>query len=155
MKSHATAQTDCSTRSIRAVQHTPPNRIIAFALLLLAAGATSAVTPDQANEIRFPARPARFVRVLIHASSQGEPCIDELEVFAASGTKNLALASGGAKASASSCLAGYAIHQTAHLNDGRYGNARSWIAAGRRDEWVQIELPQAAADGPLALGAHR
>ncbi len=53
---------------------------------------------------------------------------------------DLALASAGAKATASSCLPGYAIHQIAHLNDGRYGNSQSWIAATSTGEWAQIEL---------------
>jgi hypothetical protein len=39
-------------------------------------------------------------------------------------------------------LPGHAIHQIAHLNDGRYGNSHSWIAAGARNEWAQIELAQ-------------
>ena len=33
----------------------------------------------------------------------------------------------------------------AHLNDGRYGNGHSWIAASAEGEWAQIELPQPAA----------
>ncbi|MBN1815856.1 MAG: discoidin domain-containing protein [Sedimentisphaerales bacterium] len=55
---------------------------------------------------------------------------------------NLALAGAGATAKASSCLPGYPIHQIAHLNDGLYGNSHSWIAAGTRNEWVQIEFPE-------------
>ncbi|HEY5911300.1 MAG TPA: hypothetical protein VJA21_11925, partial [Verrucomicrobiae bacterium] len=43
-----------------------------------------------------------------------------------------------------SCLPGYAIHQVSHLNDGRYGNSHSWIAAGTGSEWAQIELPASA-----------
>ncbi len=44
-----------------------------------------------------------------------------------------------AKAAASSTLPGYAIHQVAHLNDGWYGNSRSWIAA-TMPAWVEIDL---------------
>jgi len=82
------------------------------------------------------------VRFLIHESSQGQPCVDELEVYGPDDESNLALAQRGAKATASSCLPGYAIHQVAHLNDGLYGNDHSWIAAGTRNEWAQIELPR-------------
>jgi hypothetical protein len=92
------------------------------------------IEPDKPNVVSFPAAEARFVRFVIQASSQGEACIDELEVFGPDGGGNLALASAGAKAAASSCLPGYAIHQVAHLNDGRYGNSHSWIAAGTREE---------------------
>ncbi|HUT11183.1 MAG TPA: hypothetical protein VMY42_11845, partial [Thermoguttaceae bacterium] len=70
-----------------------------------------------------------------------QPCIDELEIYGPDGERNLALAGSGAKATASSCLPGYAIHQIPHLNDGLYGNDRSWIAAGAEDQWAQIELP--------------
>lgn len=95
--------------------------------------------------VQFPAQPARFVRFVILESSDGEPCLDELEVYAANESANLALASAGAVASASSCLPGHAIHQVAHLNDGLPGNRHSWIAAGPGPEWAQIELPRPAS----------
>ncbi len=44
-----------------------------------------------------------------------------------------------ARPAASSCLPGYAIHQVAHLNDGRLGNAHSWISAGE-PSWAEIDL---------------
>ena len=97
---------------------------------------------DQPNTISFPPVKARFVRLVIPDSQQSQPCIDELEIYSPKGDKNLALANNGAKATASSCLAGHAIHQIAHLNDGLYGNSHSWIAAGTRNEWAQIELPE-------------
>ncbi len=95
------------------------------------------------NVIEFPARAARFVRLEIAETEGGEPCLDEFEIYGggAGEDRNLALASRGARATASSLLAGYAIHQVGHLNDGRYGNAHSWIAASSRREWAQIELP--------------
>ncbi len=110
------------------------------AWLLLAA--VPAALGDAPTVLTFTPRPARFVRVVIAASSSGQPCLDELEIYGPAGTQNLALASRGAHATASSCLPGYAIHQVAHLNDGLYGNAHSWIAAGEAGEWAQIELPQ-------------
>ena len=101
------------------------------------------VVADKPNAIDFPAARVRFVRLAIHASVEGNVCLDELEVYGPSGGDNLALASRGARASASSCLAGYPIHQVDHLNDGRYGNDHSWIAAGTGEEWAQVELPAA------------
>ncbi len=77
------------------------------------------VAPHTPNRVAFTARPARFVRLMILESEQGQPCIDELEVYGPAGAANLALARGGAKARASSCLAGYPIHQVSHLNDGQ------------------------------------
>ena len=88
---------------------------------------------------------ARFVRFTILATNDGmEPCLDELQIFGPDSGANLALASGGAKASASSLLPGYPIHQIAHLNDGLLGNTHSWISNERGGGWAQIELPQPA-----------
>lgn len=99
------------------------------------------IDPAGPNAIAFDPQPARYVRLVIAASSGGQPGLDELEVYGPGADDNLALAKTGARATASSCLPGYAIHRVAHLNDGRYGNDWSWIAAGERDEWAQIELP--------------
>jgi len=88
----------------------------------------------------FPAIEARFVRFTITRSSASQPCIDELEIF--SGSENLALASKGAKASSDGDFK-HPAHKLAHINDGQYGNAKSWIAA-RNTGWVQIELPKSA-----------
>jgi len=93
--------------------------------------------------LNFPPHKARFVRLVIHKTSgTSQPGIDELEIFGPAGKDNLALAERGAVASASSVIAGYAIHKVEHLNDGKYGNDHSWIAATNKSEWVQIELPQ-------------
>jgi mono/diheme cytochrome c family protein len=87
---------------------------------------------------------ARFVRFTVLATTDGaEPCLDELEVFGPDGETNLALASRGAKASASSLLPGYPIHQVAHLNDGKFGNEWSWISNEKGGGWAQVELPRA------------
>ena len=112
-------------------------------------------TADHPYSVTFPARKARFVRILVHRSSSAQPCIDELEVYGPDGKLNLALASRGAKASASLCLPGYAIHQIAHLNDGRYGNSHSWIAAGKTNEWAQVELAGPAVVSKVVLSRDR
>ena len=127
-------------------------------LLLLAATATAAeptIRPDRPNPITFPAEEARFVRLLIRASSTEQPCIDELEVYGPDGDRNLALAEHGAKASASSCLSGYAIHRVEHLNDGEYGNSHSWIAAGTTREWAAIELPEKSSVARVVFSRDR
>jgi hypothetical protein len=127
--------------------------ILAFAVSLSTlwpTGQAGAAAPvfktDAANDVVFPAQEAKFVRFVILVSSSSQPCIDELEVYGPDGKKNLALARGGAKATASSCLPGHEIHKIEHLNDGLYGNSHSWIAAGEDKEWAQIELP-----GPVTV----
>ena len=124
-------------------------------LVFVAAGLAQDSEADKANEITFPVQEARFVRFLIRQSSQGQPCVDELEVYGPDDESNLALARHGAKATASSCLPGYAIHQIAHLNDGLYGNDHSWIAAGTRNEWAQIELPRAISVARVVFSRDR
>ena len=92
---------------------------------------------------KFAPTKARFVRMTVHATNSAEPCIDELEIFTA-GEKpeNVALASRGTKARASSSLSGFAIHKLEHVNDGRYGNSWSWISNEPGRGWVELELPQ-------------
>jgi hypothetical protein len=86
------------------------------------------------NVDRFAPVSARMIRFTILATSnQIEPCLDEVEVYSAlspGGTppRNVAAASSGGVATASSEYPGAAIHKIAHLNDGRTGNSHSWIS---------------------------
>lgn len=135
--------------------NSPHLPLITVALMLGGLRALAAVEPAKPNVVEFAPQPAKFVRFVIHESSGGQPCLDELEVYGAAATRNLALADSGAKATASSCLAGHAIHQVAHLNDGRHGNSHSWIAAGPGPEWAQIELPRATAISKVIFSRDR
>ena len=99
----------------------------------------------QANRERFRPIKSRFVKFTIDATTGGEPCLDELEVFESksgsrSQPKNVALASRGTIATASSSLPGHEIHQLAHVNDGRYGNSASWISNEPGRGWVMLEF---------------
>lgn len=102
------------------------------------------------NIDRFAPVAARYVRFTIdRTAGGGEPCIDELEVFAdqpgPDGSDiNVALASRGTKAIASGTLPGYPIHQLEHINDGKYGNNHSWISDTSGTGWVELELPEPA-----------
>lgn len=95
------------------------------------------------NMDRFAPRTARFVRFTSLATSQNEPCIDELEIFTTeSSPRNVALASAGAKATASGVYQNGAtsIHKLEHIHDGKFGNGRSWISNQDGAGWVMIEL---------------
>ncbi|UCE48305.1 MAG: hypothetical protein JSW47_22235, partial [Phycisphaerales bacterium] len=72
----------------------------------------SALTASKPPEtLDFPPHRARLVRLVIHETSgAAQPGIDEFEIFGPTGKDNLALAERGAVASASSLIAGYAIH---------------------------------------------
>ena len=119
-----------------------------------AARTAMVIVPDRANVLTFPPIEARFVRLLLQTANE-PPCIDELEIYGPEGQHNLALARHGAKATASSCLPGYVIHQVAHLNDGLYGNDHSWIAATPGPEWAQIELPRPARVARVVISRDR
>ena len=131
-----------------------PALVLAMAAL---AGVVSSGEPPiyshKPNVIGFEAQAARFVRVVITGTSNGaQPCVDELEVYAPGGERNLAL---GAKASASSLLPGYTAHAIEHLNDGEYGNGRSWIPATTGEEWAQVELPEATTVDRIVFSRDR
>ena len=99
-----------------------------------------AVTRGENTE-RFAPVPARFVRFTVRATNQAEPCVDELEVFTAGAdSRNVAASSAGGKASASSEYPNNPIHRIPHVNDGKYGNAHSWISNEQGGGWVQVEL---------------
>ncbi len=108
------------------------------------------------NLERFAPVAAKFLRFTIDETTLLEPCIDELEVFTAEAApRNVALAAAGAKAFASSTLPGYAIHKLEHINDGQYGNERSWISNERGKGWVQIELAKVETIGRVAWSRDR
>jgi hypothetical protein len=109
------------------------------------------------NVDRFAPVDARYVRFVITATTDGtQPCIDELEIYSAEATpRNLAHASRGARATASSVLPGVIIHKIEHLNDGLVGNSHSWISNEPGKGWVQIDLPRAARIDRVVWGRDR
>jgi mono/diheme cytochrome c family protein len=97
------------------------------------------------NVERFAPIQARYVRFTIARSSDGnEACLDELEVWTAGGDgdepRNVALSASGATASASSESPDSPLYKVAHLNDGLYGDERSWLARDRGSCWAEIAL---------------
>lgn len=94
----------------------------------------------------------RMVRLTIEKTNQSQPCIDELQIFAAG--KNVALASAGAKATSSGDFV-HPLHKLEHINDGRFGNARSWIASEVTGGWVQIEFARPETIDLIVWGRDR
>jgi len=97
------------------------------------------------NEETLPSVTARRVRFTIHDANHHpslgliEPCIDELEVFTDEETpRNLALASSGAKVTASGSRTSD-IHRLEHIHDGLYGNSHSWMSDEAGRGWVILE----------------
>jgi hypothetical protein len=82
--------------------------------------------------------------------------VDELEVYTAGDNpRNVALAAHGTRATASGTLPGYAIHKLEHVNDGRYGNGRSWISDEPGKGWVQLEFPDTEKIDRIIWGRDR
>jgi hypothetical protein len=99
-----------------------------------------AVHPKKSTDRFLPVTTQR-VRFTITSCTSLEPCLDELEVFTAGrDAHNVALASAGATASVSGTLVGSELHKLEHINDGRYGNSRSWISDSAGRGWVELKL---------------
>lgn len=130
--------------------------LVVFAAFLGCALGASAQSRYSVTQVEFPAQSVKAVRLLILDTQDGtQPCIDELEVYAPGGRDNLALSSAGAKASASSCLPGYAIHRIENLNDGQYGNDHSWIPENAGQAWAQIDFAQVLSIGRVVFSRDR
>ena len=85
-----------------------------------------------------------------------EPCLDELEVYTAGEKpRNIALASTGTKARASGVYPNSELHRLEHINDGHYGNDRSWISNETGRGWVQLEFPEPAIIDRVVWGRDR
>ncbi|MGN6547006.1 MAG: DUF1553 domain-containing protein [Aureliella sp.] len=145
--------------------------ITADALLLQRVDETSArddaeaIVPDLRAQVsplrnleRFAPREAKFVRFTTLETvdnNKHEPCLDELEIYSGgSSTGNLARRPG-VKASSSSNFSDVGKHRLSHINDGEYGNERSWISGERGGGWVQLELTEPAAIDTIVWGRDR
>jgi mono/diheme cytochrome c family protein len=103
-------------------------------------GAERAPVNARMNTDRFAPVKAKRVRFTIRATNNLEPCIDELEVFDTTG-RNVALASEGTVATSSGDIIVADRHDLRHINDGRYGNSRSWMSNEVGKGLVVLEFP--------------
>lgn len=107
------------------------------------------VNPER-NVERFAPVVAKFIRFTSMAATSAEPCIDELEIY--STDQNVAL---GGKPTSSGNYKGNPKHKLEHINDGRYGNERSWISNENGKGWVQIELAKPTRIDRIVWGRDR
>jgi hypothetical protein len=108
------------------------------------------------NVERFTPVLAKRLRFTIARTTDAEPCLDELEVYSAGlNPSNVALASKGARARASSVFPNSEIHRLAHLNDGKVGNSHSWISNERGRGWVELEFPEPVSIDRIVWGRDR
>jgi mono/diheme cytochrome c family protein len=108
---------------------------------LAKSGTERAPVNARMNTDRFAPAKAKRVRFTIRATNNLEPCIDELEVFDTTG-RNVALASEGTTATSSGDIIVADRHDLKHINDGRYGNSRSWMSNEKGRGWVVLEFSE-------------
>ena len=106
------------------------------------------------NAARFAPIAAKRLRFTVNETSGLEPCIDELEVYTPDG-RNVALASAGTRATASSEYPNAAIHKIVHVNDGKVGNNFSWISSETSKGWVQLEFAEPVVVEKVVWGRDR
>ena len=108
------------------------------------------------NVERFSPVAARMLRFTVLKTSDAEPCIDELEIYTVEETpRNVALASNGTLARASSVYPNSDIHRLEHINDGQHGNSRSWISNERGKGWVELEFSNTVTISRIVWGRDR
>jgi hypothetical protein len=108
------------------------------------------------NLERFAPVLAKRLRFTVAKTTDAEPCIDELEIYTAEApSRNVALATNSAKASASSVYPNSEIHRLEHINDGQHGNSRSWISNERGKGWVELEFAEPVTIDRVVWGRDR
>jgi len=106
------------------------------------------------NTDRFSPVKAKRVRFSIQKTNNLEPCIDELEVFNTDGV-NVAAAFSGASVSASGQTIVADRHDLGYINDGRYGNSRSWMGNENGKGSVVVEFPTVQTIDRVVWGRDR
>jgi len=115
------------------------DRTLASLVPLARSGVERPPVKASLNVERFDAVKARKVRFTIKKTNLYEPCIDEIEVFDSKGN-NIALSSLNVIASASGSKEEPNRHQLNFINDGKFGNPRSWMCS-EKTGWVMLEFP--------------
>lgn len=121
---------------------------------LAKSGVERASVNARVNTDRFPPVKAKRVRFTIKATNNLEPCLDELEVFDTAG-RNVALARDGVTATSSGDTVVADRHELRQLNDGQYGNARSWMSNEKGKGWVVLEFAAEAVIDRVVWGRDR
>jgi len=121
---------------------------------LVKSGAERPMINARENADRFAPTNAKRVRFTIKATNNLEPCIDELEVFNTRG-ENVALATAGTLRKSGGDIGVAERHELRFINDGRYGNGRSWMAKEQGKGWVELEFKQEQTIERIVWGRDR
>ncbi|QDU38618.1 Planctomycete cytochrome C [Maioricimonas rarisocia] len=117
-------------------------------------GATRPPLNARLNYERFAPVTTQKIRFTILTTNKYEPCLDELEVFNLDG-RNVALASAGTTPTASGSKTSTNRHELRFVNDGQYGNSRSWMCAEREGGWVELTFAEPQTVDLITWGRDR
>ena len=106
------------------------------------------------NADRFAPVQAKRLRFTILATNNLEPCVDELEVFNTAGV-NVALAAAGTKVTSSGDTIVADRHELRFVNDGHYGNSRSWMSNENGKGQVELEFAEEQSIDRVVWGRDR
>jgi len=121
---------------------------------LARSGAERPPVNPRVNTDRFAPVKTKSLRFTIRETNNLEPCIDEIEVFDASGT-NVALAGAGTRVTSSGDTVVTDRHELRFINDGNYDNSRSWMSNTRGQGWVVLEFAREQTISRVVWGRDR
>ncbi len=83
------------------------------------------------------------IRITINSTNGSEPCLDEVEAFGPIDPDvNLLHKNRGVLVKASGSFPPHPFHKLEQINDGHYGNEKSWIGDRVNGVWVEFQLPK-------------
>lgn len=92
------------------------------------------------NSDRIAPTRTKGVRFTILDTNNLEPCVDEFEIYNASG-ENIALANYGTTVTSSGDNVSLDRHELRFVHDGNYGNSRSWMSNANGQGCLTFEFP--------------
>jgi mono/diheme cytochrome c family protein len=113
-------------------------RRLAQLVPLAGAGEVRPMVNARENVERFKPVRAQKLRFTIRETNRLEPCVDEIEAFGPDGENvalNAAVTVSGERVTADT-------HEQRFVNDGNYGNARSWMSDANGKGWVLLDFRQ-------------
>lgn len=113
-------------------------RRLAQLVPMAGAGEVRPMVNARENVERFKPVRTQKLRFTIRETNRLEPCVDEIEAFGPDGENvalNTAVTVSGERVTADT-------HEQRFVNDGNYGNARSWMSDENGKGWVLIDFRQ-------------
>jgi hypothetical protein len=121
---------------------------------LAAEGLRRSAVNAKLNQEKISPTLAKRLRLSIQATNNLEPCIDELEVINIDGI-NIALATHGTTVTSSGDTIVADRHDLRYVNDGRYGNQRSWMSNEVGKGMLTLEFPKPEMVSRIVWGRDR